>query len=220
MSSAIKYTAAQAYLQAKIAVLKAGYFDEIEWQRERRLFDISEPELLSEAAWVILSAGMSETVVRGKFAEISSAFLSWTSARDIAEQSEACHRHALRVFNHRGKIGGIVAFAKAVAEAHFGVAKAQLASEGLRYVRRLPGLGPVTSVHLAKNLGLDVAKPDRHLCRIATVCGYADPSAMCAEISVLTDDRISVIDSVLWRYATLYRNYEDHFRGKLVEREA
>ena len=212
-----KYAVAQAYLQAKIAVLKDGYFDEIEWQNERRILDLSEPELLSEAAWVILSAGISELVVRSKFVEISDAFLNWTSASEIANQSAICHRKALRVFNHERKIGGIVAFVKAVAIARFETVKARLSSEGLQYMELLPGLGPVTRIHLAKNLGIDVAKPDRHLCRIAAACGYPDPRVLCEEIAFLTDDRVSVIDSVLWRYATLYRDYEEHFRRDLVK---
>ena len=74
-------------------------------------------------------------------------------------------------------------------------------------------MGPVTACHLAKNLGLDVVKPDRHLLRIAAVTGYQSPYEMCCDIAKVTSDKLSVIDLVIWRFATIQRQYLDHFSG-------
>ena len=70
----------------------------------------------------------------------------------------------------------------------------------------LPWIGPITKYHLARNLGIDVAKPDRHLVRLAKRFGYNESTGvqqMCEELAERTRDRIGVVDVVLWRYANL-----------------
>ena len=68
-------------------------------------------------------------------------------------------------------------------------------------------IGPVTMYHLAKNIGLPVAKPDRHLVRIAKMENYQDVQTFCQDVSKLSGDSIPVVDLVYWRYATIERNY-------------
>lgn len=76
-------------------------------------------------------------------------------------------------------------------------------SDVLKILDELPWIGPITKYHLAKNLGFQVAKPDRHLVRIAKHFGYRDVQVMCAEIGNSTGDSIPVVDLILWRYANL-----------------
>jgi thermostable 8-oxoguanine DNA glycosylase len=66
----------------------------------------------------------------------------------------------------------------------------------------------VTVYHLAKNIGLQFAKPDRHLVSISNKAGYQDVQAFCRDISNQVGDSITVVDLVLWRFATLEKNYE------------
>ena len=68
-------------------------------------------------------------------------------------------------------------------------------------------IGPVTAYHLAKNIGLAVAKPDRHLKRIASLFGYHDVQILCSEISKITGDSIPIVDIVFWRFATIEKDY-------------
>jgi len=75
-------------------------------------------------------------------------------------------------------------------------------------------IGPVTCFHLAKNLGVDVVKHDRHLVRYASYMGFRDATELCEMISRITGDRVAVVDLVLWRFATLMPAYE----RELVER--
>ena len=63
----------------------------------------------------------------------------------------------------------------------------------------------VTCWHLAKNLGFQVAKPDRHLIRISKKAGFATPNDLCAAVAEVTGEPINVVDLVLWRYAALNR---------------
>jgi hypothetical protein len=55
-----------------------------------------------------------------------------------------------------------------------------------------------------------VVKPDRHLSRICSLWGYATPLQMCETIAAVVGDKVSVIDTVMWRYATLF-SYDKFF---------
>jgi len=60
---------------------------------------------------------------------------------------------------------------------------------------------------LAKNLGFRVAKPDRHLRRIAGTLGFPSVDALCDSIAAHVGDSQAVVDLVFWRYATLFSDY-------------
>lgn len=70
----------------------------------------------------------------------------------------------------------------------------------LAWLGRLPYIGEITRYHLAKNFGVDVAKPDRHLVRIAAHFGETTHS-LCARLARESGDRINTVDVVLWRAA-------------------
>ena len=61
--------------------------------------------------------------------------------------------------------------------------------------------------HLAKNLGLSFAKPDRHLVRIANLLRYNNVQDFCMVVSELSHDKIGVVDLVFWRFANITQNY-------------
>lgn len=201
----------EVYLTAHEVVVASGFAWEIDWQDRQCLDDVEESEFLREAAWVILSAGMRETVVRDRFGKITRAFLQWESAEAIARCRHQCVRRALPAFRHPGKLGAIGEVAAVVAEVGFEVFRDRLRSDGLNELARLPFIGPITRFHLAKNLGLDVVKPDRHLVRMARAAGYTDPEALCQVVAEVTGDRLATIDVILWRFATLEPKYLDWF---------
>jgi hypothetical protein len=65
----------------------------------------------------------------------------------------------------------------------------------------MPYIGPVTWRHLAKNVGVAVAKPDRHLVRLSIALGRSSVDELCHEIAELVADPVSVVDVVLWRWS-------------------
>lgn len=201
----------EAYLTAREHVVLAGCGPEIDWQDTRGTMPLVESTFLREAAWVVLSAGISERVIRCVFGRISAAFLNWRSAAEIASCSDLCVAQARRVFANERKVGAIGAIAKAVSSDGLAALESRLREKGPSALEGLPGIGPVTSYHLAKNLGLDVVKPDRHLTRVARAAGARDPLRLCEAISAATGDRLSTVDIVIWRYATLRSDYEDLF---------
>jgi len=204
--------ALESYLFAREVVVRLGYEDEIHWQRTVSLERVSERDFMREVAWVVLSAGMSERVIRCVFPSVSSAFLNWISAEEIIQNVAACRDDALDVFRSNRKIDAIVAVVREISEQGFEEVKERLGREGQDYVVGFPYMGPATSAHLCKNLGLSISKPDRHLLRIADACGFSSSQKLCACLAEVTGDPVSVVDIVLWRYATLDRDYLDLFK--------
>jgi len=199
------------YLEAKKTIIKGGFAEEIDWQNDIQFSQIDESYFLKEAAWVVLSSGMKESVIRKKFPAISAAFYYWRSPNRIVKNRKKCMMRALMVFCHEPKINAIINIAEKISTDGFDSLKICIRNEGIKFIQTMPYMGPATSYHLAKNIGLDVVKPDRHLLRIATVTGYANPQHLCEEISLSVGDRISVVDLVIWRYATLNPNYIEYF---------
>jgi len=195
------------YISAKRAVVEAGYLPEIIWQESVSFDAIGEPEFLREYAWVVLTCGMRESVVRQRFDLFSRCFWSWECSSKITATAEACRRLALGVFNHQRKIDAILHVTDSLAEVGFESFRECLRNDPLKELQRLPYIGPVTRFHLAKNLGMDVAKPDRHLCRIVRSLGFQSAQDLCTCIAQETGEAVRVVDLVLWRFATLKRSY-------------
>ena len=188
---------------AEREVVAAGYAWEAKWQRTRAFSTFSESELLREAAWVILCSGFREASVRRWFDYISLCFCDWHSALEIAQHRNACVQTALSAFRHEKKINAIAHVAEIICEQGFNQLRCTIQKQPIPELQRLPYVGPVTSWHLAKNLGLSVAKNDRHLARLAELLGYSDAHHLCDAISDATGEPASVVDIVLWRYASM-----------------
>lgn len=200
-------TLASAYVKAKLKVLASGFAPEIIWQKTLRIQELTEADLLRECAWVILSSGMRESVVRKKFPDIGQAFFDWASAQEIVWHRDHCIRTALPFFRHERKIEAIAQSAQIIYSKGFEVLRDEIACDPIGTLQQFPYIGPATSFHMAKNIGLPFAKPDRHLCRLAALSGYERPSDLCSAIAEYIGDPVSVVDIVLWRFAVLHPDY-------------
>lgn len=195
------------YLFAKTIVIDEGYSAEIGWQSNIKFDDLNESIFLRELAWVVLSSGMRERVVRNLFSKISDCFFNWESAKLIVDNEDKCFREAIRYFNNKPKISAIIDSARRINCIGFYKIKKIISKNPIGTLREFSYIGPVTVYHLAKNIGLPLAKPDRHLTRIANKEGYSDVQMFCNEISKLSGDSIPVVDIVLWRFATIENDY-------------
>lgn len=204
-------TIAAAYRKAKEAVIRAGFRDEISWQESINFDYVTESDFLREHAWVTLSAGMKERVVRNHFRGVTSSFHDFQSAEVIIENKCACRRLALQHFNNQKKIDAILLMANRIYSEGFDKFKRSLYFNPLETLKSLPYIGPVTCFHLAKNIGIQVAKPDRHLTRLASLYGYDDVQRFCNDISLRTGDGVPVVDIVLWRFASITEGYLNFF---------
>jgi len=87
----------------------------------------------------------------------------------------------------------------------------------IEYLDTLPMIGEVTRCHLARNIGIDCVKPDRHLIRIAATFGYGHSDKVKEQYEIVTrmckdiqteiggSEQLGVIDVVLWRWCNLGR---------------
>jgi hypothetical protein len=195
------------YSFAKTIVMDEGFQNEILWQSNLHFEDLDESTFLREIAWVILTCGMKESIIRNRFCEISNCFFNWSSAKMISNNKENCVTEALRIFNNNAKINAIVNSALRVERSGFHKIKQNIKQKPIQTLQEFDYIGPVTVFHLAKNIGLPVAKPDRHLVRIAQMENYRDVQTFCRDISRLSGDSIPVVDIVFWRFATIESDY-------------
>lgn len=165
-------------------VIDAGYGDEIAWQQS-----VTEPETADEFMWqyiwVVLSAGIKNQVARIIEQRIVEAY-------NNGQPIDA-------VFNHKGKVKAI----NRMIANHNDIFHDYLEAENrLEFLKSLPYIGDITKYHLAKNLGEDVAKPDRHLIRIAGSYNMT-PTQLCQKLSTETGYRVATVDLIIWRAANL-----------------
>jgi hypothetical protein len=188
------------YLQAKNWIDRSPFVRELEWQGSVQSISLTETEFLRQYAWVVLNSGFREAVVRKHFSYISLCFCDWESAAAIVQNSEACIGCATSVFANRRKLKALVEAARIIEIEGFELFRLRIKVDMISELEKLPYIGAVTKFHLAKNLGLDVAKPDRHLLRVASRFGYKDVQRMCRDIFDFCGDKIAVADLVLWRF--------------------
>jgi len=172
------------YVKIKHEVLERGYLKEIVHYIE--LKPCTSPDIFaSEAIWVILCSGMKEQI-----------------ARKIEQRVWEAINNGGRielVFGHEGKAKAI----SYIFNNRFRLFNSFLTSPNqLDFLESLPWIGPRTKYHLAKNLGMDACKPDRHLVRIAGRYGMT-PVELCEKLARESRDKVAVVDAVLWRAANL-----------------
>jgi hypothetical protein len=182
------------YLEARRLVLEAGYGSDIDWAEGLALVKPGPGYVLQETAWVILNSGFRFTVARKLWPNITRGFRGWVP-EDI---DESCIEEALKVLRHKGKIEAMAEMARIVRTE--GVSQILADAQDPPKLRRLPWIGSITCWHLAKVLGVDVVKPDIHLTRAAIAAGFPTPQALCEAVREALGDRLTVIDSVFWRY--------------------
>lgn len=193
---------AKRYVAAKRVVVDAGHADEIAWQARAGQEAVTPRRFVREAAWVVLSAGMSEGVVRSRFPAVSHAMHDFDPAGMVSRRPEV-REAALAAFGHVRKIDAILDIGR-VAQALGQNGLAERLADPEPFLVTLPYIGPITWRHLAKNLGAPVAKADRHLVRIAAAAGRADVDSLCDEIAGWLGEPVAVVDLVLWRWAVLH----------------
>jgi hypothetical protein len=174
----------QRYQSLRAAVIEAGYGRDIAWAQSVRVPESAEA-FAGEAIWVILCSGMREQVARIIQGRVQGAI--------------EAGRPVIEVFRHAGKAAAIdrIWRERAALFAEF-----QESDDKVEWCRSLPWIGDITKWHLAKNLGVDCAKPDVHLARVAEHYGTT-PAALCAALAVASGDRVATVDYVIWRACNL-----------------
>ncbi len=165
-------------------VVQAGYGNEIDWQRNLKPCEESW-KFANETIWVILNSGMKEQIARQIYNKVASAI---DTGQDISE-----------VFNHKGKVAAIKYVVDNYTELFHNYG---LAEDRIAFLQTIPFIGTITCYHLAKNLGHDCVKPDRHLVRVAEQYKMS-PDELCNKISEFSGEKKSTVDIIIWRACNL-----------------
>ncbi len=160
---------------------------------------ISDEEFYLEYCFVVLHPGVSTVV----------AHSVWDRIRPILDQplprivrnEKRVRTQLLRMYRNERKVGYMLDTARyLVANPGVGRRLERMGREqALKYLQTLPGIGKVTRYHLARNIGFDVVKPDRHLTRLAEVLGTT-PNELCCVVAEETGERVGVVDYVFYQW--------------------
>ena len=177
------------YETAKKEILTSKYAYEVDICEKRIFSNQTAKDFFIEYVFVVCNSGMRNQVAEKIF-------------KRYMEQGIVAIKHPLKK--------------KAILEAEqnyeewFKILKIRKQQHNeLDFLESLPHIGKITKYHLARNLGLDVAKPDRHMQRLAELFSYVDPTHMCIDIYAFTggEYRVGTIDVILWRYCNLNPDY-------------
>lgn len=134
-----------------------------------------------EAIFVICNSGMKNTVARGIFERVRAALFTDKSAGTA--------------FGHKGKAAAIDHIWRNQSVLFLDYC---MSTDRLAFLESLPWIGGITKYHLAKNFGLQYAKPDVHLQRLADREGCT-AQALCERLARATGFKVATVDTILWR---------------------
>lgn len=173
-------TITAADVSAMVERLGAIAHSDIDWS-ENVAPPADAEDLALEAIFVICNSGMKNTVARLIYDRVRAAIRDGVPVSDV--------------FRHAGKAAAIEAIwrdrQKHLADFH-------AAGDKVAWCETLPWIGGITRYHLAKNFGVDVAKPDVHLQRLADR-EATTAQALCERLAGETGYRVATIDLILWR---------------------
>ena len=178
-----------------------GFGKEIEWCENRPPFqDVTAHTFLCEYAWVVYNSGMKNSVIEAKWSDIRSAFLYFDHYK-ISRYPDNFRKRVLAVFGNYAKVNAVIAMATKLSSStsYFHEIKQKIQKDPLMELEKFPFIGPVTKYHLARNLGFDFIKPDRHLVRLAKKYSMT-PFEFAEVIRKETGRKLGVIDVILWRF--------------------
>lgn len=156
---------------------------DIDWADGCRPPDSAE-RFAEEAIYVICNSGMKNTVARRIYDDVMPTVRNGLGAKFA--------------FGHEGKCRAIDLIWRDRARLHAEYMAQPDDARRVWYCSTLPWIGEITKYHLAKNFGVQVAKPDVHLQRLADL-EQTTPQALCERLAVETGYRVATVDVLLWR---------------------
>lgn len=168
---------------------------------------VDQVDFLREVVFVIYCSGFREATLRAKWPEIVRALRGLHQTRRVLEDQIQVRRDLLRVFASKRKAEAAISAVRIVDRLGWPAIRREAIAGGPHYFERFPMVGPVTCYHVARNIGLDVVKPDRHLVRIASALGAASPLELCELCGLARGHRIGAVDFAWWVWAALTPGY-------------
>ena len=191
-----------SFFETALEYTKKNCLEEYTLVDERHFEDIEDPlDLFYQYIYVVFNSGMKHSIAEKML-------------------NKYLEKRDLNTISHLGKRKAVFT---ATQDYPIWYAKLKVAPDKIAYLSTLPYLGRITKYHLARNLGIDCCKPDRHLLRLAFSNAYSCPDArvkcrnliekmsscrcqhecvnrMCQELADKFNLRIGTVDFVLWAY--------------------
>lgn len=159
---------------------------DIAWAENLRA-PINAEAFALEIIFVICNSGMRFTTARNIYDRV------------VAEITREGGGSAWGVFRHAGKAAAIDAIWK---QRRSLFQKYMAADDKLEWLAVLPWIGQITKYHVAKNFGLQYAKPDVHLQRLADTFSTT-PQLLCEQLAAASGYKVATVDTLLWRAAAV-----------------
>lgn len=174
------------FYDAYTSIIDSGYGSEIDYIDSIKPIEKQDPyTFFLEYIWVVLNAGMKEQVARKIY------------ERYIENFDISIIRHPSKKRAIEGMMG----------DYHKKFNELMESDNKVDYLESFSWIGPITKYHLARNIGIDTVKPDRHLVRLAEMFRFDNPSTMCKAIQKDNGTKLGTIDVILWRYCNLNPNH-------------
>lgn len=173
--------------------------DVLEWARsvgDQTFTNLRGKQFLRSYCFVVYASGFKFATVKAKFDDLAASYHGF----DI-ERLRGMHsvKPVLKVFGNERKARNFLDGARKIGDEGFAQFKRRLKAGGPDILMELPGIGPITKDHLAKNIGLaDVAKADVWLVRAAELCGSSDVNELVEFLHAETGETKHVIDVAIW----------------------
>jgi len=179
--------------------VKENFPEDVEWSlRASENVDWDREKFICEYVFAVYVSGFRYSVIQGRMDSFRKVFYDWNLEKILRYENEV-KIGARKLVNNRNKINGIIRGLKILEKLDFDIFKGDVMKD-INTLKMFPYVGNIIKYQLARNLGYDVIKPDKHIVRIAEKYGL-DPFEMCSMISKITQYKVHTVDSILWRYA-------------------
>lgn len=160
------------------------------------LQQMTKVDFYRQYAYVVYNSGFNNSVVDAKWPQILSAYRGFHIVY-VSKYPAQVRSEAIDIIGHKGKVKAIIDAARTIRALDWPVFKDEVKADFMT-LKRFPYIADVTVYHLARNMGFDVIKPDRHLKKMAAHF-EVDPFAMCDRIRDETGLSLHMIDTIIWR---------------------
>lgn len=198
-----------AYYRTAADFAERHYPDILSRYRNLRPEDIGPADFFAEYLWCVYVSGFNSKVVDRKYASLLAAYGPWDHRHggEVAEEVEDLWPEVKRVIGNRQKFMAVV-ITRRLLQVYGWDRFRRTFLTSIPDIGELSYMGKVMRHHLARNIGLDTVKPDRHLVRLAGHFGFDDAHAMCADLAGRHGERIGVVDLILFYAASTYGTAE------------
>ena len=191
-------------------VMDRGWAHEVESIRRVKFDQVDGICFFGEYAHCVYASGWKWAFVDKYWTKLTQAYRNW-DYMEVSKHASEVRVRALAIIRHPKKVDAILSCAEKLKSWGWPDFKRWLETMDLLVTPGKFGyIGRATRYHLARNIGADVAKPDRYMLDLANKYGYpktdAGVQALAKRISQLCAERIGVVDAVLWREAEGSRN--------------